>query len=71
MFMKNDRIYLIHIHEAIDSIEKYLEGISYKQFTSNKMILDAVVRELEIIGEASNNLSEEFAGSILIYSGVA
>ena len=59
-FMRNDRIYLIHIQEAIDSIEHYLEGISYERFTSNKMILDAVVRELEIIGEASNNLSEEF-----------
>lgn len=41
-------------------IEEYLEVVSYEEFTSNKMIIDAVVRELEIIGEASNNLSEEF-----------
>lgn len=58
--MRNDKTYLMHIRDAIDSIEQYLEGISYDQFTSNKMISDAVVRELEIIGEASNNLSQEF-----------
>jgi len=58
--MKNDRIYLIHIRDAIETIEEYLGDISYEQFTSNKMMIDAVVRELEIIGEAVNNLSEQF-----------
>lgn len=58
--MKNDRTYLTHIREAIESIEEYLEGVTYERFVSNKMIMDAVVRELEIIGEASNNLSDEF-----------
>jgi len=60
MSMRNDRAYLTHIRDAIDTIEEYLEVVSYEEFTSNKMIIDAVVRELEIIGEASNNLSEEF-----------
>ena len=58
--MRNDRAYLIHIREAIESIEEYLENVTYEKFTSNKMIIDAVVRELEIVGEASNNLSDEF-----------
>jgi len=58
--MRNDRAYLTHIRDAIDTIEEYLEVVSYEEFTSNKMIIDAVVRELEIIGEASNNLSEAF-----------
>jgi len=58
--MKNDRIYLIHIRDAIETVEEYLEGVPYEQFTSNKMIIDAVVRELEIVGEASNNLSPQF-----------
>jgi uncharacterized protein with HEPN domain len=65
--MKNDRTYLVHIREAIKSIEEYLAGISYDKFASSKMIIDAVVRELEIIGEASNNLSEEFRSQ---HSGV-
>jgi len=58
--MKNDRAYLIHIREAIESIEEYLENVTYHNFASSKMIIDAVVRELEIVGEASNNLSDEF-----------
>lgn len=58
--MRNDRAYLAHIREAVESIEGYLEGVPYDRFVSNKMLLDAVVRELEIIGEASNNLSDEF-----------
>ena len=60
MSMRNDRAYLTHIRDAIDTIEEYLEVVSYEEFTSKKMIIDAVVRELEIIGEASNNLSEAF-----------
>ena len=58
--MRNDRTYLTHIREAIESIEEYLEGVSYNQFVSSKMTIDAVVRELEIIGEASNNISDQF-----------
>ena len=58
--MRNDRTYLTHIREAIEIIGEYLEGVSYRRFASSKMIVDAVVRELEIIGEASNNLSDEF-----------
>ena len=60
MSMKNDKAYLVHIRDAIDTIYEYLQDVSYEQFASKKMILDAVVRELEIIGEASNNLSEQF-----------
>lgn len=58
--MRNDRTYLTHIRDAVETIEEYLKGVTYEQFTSNKMIIDAVVRELEIIGEASNNLSQQF-----------
>jgi len=58
--MRSDRAYLTHIRDAIETIEEYLEGVTYEQFVSSKMIIDAVVRELEIVGEASNNLSQEF-----------
>jgi len=58
--MRNDGTYLAHIREAVENIEEYLKGASYEQFVSGKMMIDAVVRELEIIGEASNNLSDEF-----------
>ena len=58
--MKDDGLYLGHINDAIDVIEEYLGIASYEQFTANKMMVDAVVRELEIIGEATSKLSKDF-----------
>ena len=58
--MKNDTIYLRHILEAIEKIEHYLLNTTYKSFSANDMMIDAVVRELEIIGEASSKFSKEF-----------
>lgn len=58
--MKNDRTYLEHILEAIGKINSYLGDVDFEEFSSNDMMVDAVVRELEIIGEASNNLSGDF-----------
>lgn len=58
--MRDDKTYLRHILDAIESIENYIGQTAYEQFASNKMMLDAVIRELEIIGEAVNNLSPQF-----------
>ena len=58
--MTHDVIYLGHIADAINAIERYLEGISYEKFFDDQKTLDAVVRELEIVGEAANHLSQEF-----------
>lgn len=58
--MKSDSVYLEHILEAIKTIDGYIDGMEYEEFKNNKMVSDAVIRELEIIGEAANNLSEKF-----------
>lgn len=58
--MNSDRVYIQHILDAIEKIERYVDGISLTSFTEDEMRVDAVVRELEIIGEASNNLTEDF-----------
>lgn len=58
--MKDDVLYLGHINDAIETIEQYLGVASYEQFIANKMMVDAVVRELEIIGEATSKLSKDF-----------
>jgi len=58
--MKDNTLYLGHIRDAIDKIESYILDVNYEQFASNNMMIDAVVRELAIIGEATNNLSEDF-----------
>jgi uncharacterized protein with HEPN domain len=58
--------YLQHICEAIDRIERYTQGMGEAAFLSNQLIQDAVVRNFEIIGEASNNIEKhhpEFAAS--------
>lgn len=58
------RDYLQHMLEAADRILGYTDGVTEQNFYSNQMLQDAVVRNIEIIGEAANNLLEigpEFA----------
>ena len=57
MYLRDDKTYLEHILEAIEVIEDYIHGINFETFMANRMMVDAVVRELEIIGEASGRLS--------------
>ena len=54
-----DFIRLQHILDAIEEIEKYTLDISFSDFEQNSMMLHASVRQLEIIGEASNYLSKD------------
>lgn len=56
--MKDDRVYLTHILECIANIEDYTSGWE-KAFLNSKMIQDAVIRNLEIIGEATKRISQE------------
>ncbi len=57
---KDDTVYLRHILDAIELIEEYIHGLSENEFLSHSMTKDAVAREIEIIGEAANNISDEF-----------
>ena len=54
---KDNKVYLTHIFDAIDKIEKYTEGKNSKEFMSNSMVQDAVIRQIEIIGEAAKRVS--------------
>lgn len=58
--MKDNTVFLKHILDAINLIEGYLKDKSYEEFKNNRMLQDAVIREIEIIGEAAKNLSKEF-----------
>lgn len=59
--MTNDpKLYLTHIFESINWIENYLKDVSEKDFYASKQVQDAVVRQLEIIGEATKNISDDF-----------
>lgn len=57
---RDDTVYLRHIVDAIELIEEYTRGMSENEFLSNSMAHDAVVRQVEIIGEAAGNISDEF-----------
>lgn len=59
MSKRNDIDLLGDIQDSIGTIFGYVEGMSYNTFMSDKKTQDAVVRNLEIIGEASKAVSEE------------
>ena len=52
--------YLGHISEAIERIERYTASMDVDAFLRDELVQDAVVRNLEIIGEASRNISVRF-----------
>ena len=56
--MKDDALFLRHILDSIDAIDGYTKGVTRVTFIQNAMLRDAVMRQLEIIGEAARNLSD-------------
>lgn len=56
---KDPKIFLQHILESIIEIEKYIKGVSEKEFQKSTQIQDAVIRRLEIIGEAAKNIPDQ------------
>lgn len=56
---QGDKIRLQHIYAAIKEIENYVMAINFSEFNSNSMMKFACVKQMEIIGEASNHISDE------------
>ena len=57
--MKDDSIYIDHIINSIDRIRDYISGKDRESFEADLVTQDAVVRQLEIIGEATKRVSTE------------
>ncbi|MCX7000339.1 MAG: DUF86 domain-containing protein [Candidatus Sumerlaeota bacterium] len=60
------REWRFRIEDIIDSIfriERYTKDITFQEFSSNEMILDAVIRNFIIIGEAARNIPQEITQS--------
>lgn len=55
---KDYKVYFSHILEAIENIENYTKGFTEKKFFDTRVIQDAVIRNLEIIGEAAKNIPQ-------------
>ncbi|MBK5113871.1 MAG: DUF86 domain-containing protein [Candidatus Heimdallarchaeota archaeon] len=57
--VKQPKVFIQHMLDSINLIEKYLKGKNKEAFLSSEQLQDAVIRRLEIIGEAVKNLPEE------------
>lgn len=57
--MKDDSVFLDHILDSIDQIGEYIAGLTFEEFLETRLVQDAVIRQLEIIGEATKNLSSD------------
>jgi len=67
--LKDNRSYIEHILQAIDKINRYTEDISRDDFDRNEMLQDAVISNIEIIGEATKNISNSFKRPIPKFHG--
>jgi uncharacterized protein with HEPN domain len=59
MSRRTDQEFLSDIREALQRITAYVAGMTYAAFVADSKTQDAVIRNLEILGEATKNLSEE------------
>jgi uncharacterized protein with HEPN domain len=57
--VKDDLAYVEHILDCIRKIKEFSEGISFREFSSNELVQDAIIRNIEIIGEASKKISSD------------
>jgi uncharacterized protein with HEPN domain len=54
-----DKVRIQHINDSVSEIYNYTTGVTFNSFQTNTMMQFAVVKQLEIIGEAANHLSEQ------------
>ena len=56
---RDESLYLADIEESCEKVLRFTKGMAYKEFVHDDLHFDAVLRNLEIIGEAVKNISEE------------
>ena len=54
--MRDYRLYLHDIKEAVEKIEAFTKGFTFEQFAEDVKTVDAVIRNLEILGEAAKHI---------------
>ncbi len=55
---RNFEAYLRDIIDCINKIQRYTQGLDFPQFSKDEKTIDAVIRNIEIIGEAVKNIPE-------------
>ncbi|MDK2978729.1 MAG: hypothetical protein PWP52_1443 [Bacteroidales bacterium] len=61
--MKEDLVYIEHIMDCIRKIKDYSYHLDRDDFLKNELVQDAIIRNIEIIGEATKNVSAGFKQS--------
>lgn len=59
MKSRHDRLYLYDIMECCKRVADYIDGVREEHYHANPMLQDALVRNIEVVGEAVKNLSPE------------
>ncbi len=59
MSERSNRLYVNDILESIKRIERYIADLNYDDFIKNDLVKDAVLRNLEVIGEAAKSIPNE------------
>lgn len=57
---KDPKVFIEHILESIQLIEEYSRSLTPEQFLADRAMQDAIIRRLEIMGEAVKNLASSF-----------
>src|SRR5690349_19211715 len=57
---KTPLLYISHISDAINSIENQMEGVTKEDFENSELLQGFVERKLEIIGEATKRIPDDF-----------
>lgn len=56
---KENKVFLRHILDCVGKIGRYLQDYDFEKFKRDEEKIDAVVRNVEVIGEAANNLTRD------------
>ncbi len=68
--MRDYKLYLYDIKEAIEKIEAFTKDLTFEEFVQDVKTVDAVVRNLEVIGEASKYIPKRIVTTKVQSSGV-
>jgi len=60
MYKRRDKEFVMDMFIAVQSIMEYTEAMNFEKFFKDKKTVDAVLRNIEILGEAVKNISKEF-----------
>ncbi len=59
MYKRGELLFLQDILESVDAILEFTDSLSLEEFSNNRLVYSATIREFEIIGEATIHLSDE------------